>query len=164
MPDRTDARDMARLEWAIDESARAADVESTPAGVIAALTVLEDEAISDVVLELHPSCRLFSAPTPAYETWSARQRGAIEDAAGRERARGEFLLVRRSEGRVLVAPITAGEFAWLRALQSGETFGDALGHALECDAGFDLESALAERVHDGTICGIEPGRYNPRHG
>ena len=165
VPGRDDARDMARLEWAIDESSRAADVESTAADVVAALTVLEDEAVGQVGLALHPSCRLVRTTVAIYDAWSARQRGAaLPGEPAKPPADGERLLIRRDDSRTLVERLGAGEFAWLRALQSGETFGAALSQALDGDAAFDLEDALAGRVRDGTICGIAPGRYNPRHG
>lgn len=161
-PGRSDARDMARLEWAIDESARAGDTGSAPAGVVAALAALGEDAAAQARLSVHPSCRLVSTEIPVYRTWSAHQgsthRGTREDVEG------EFLLVHRHAARTLVERIAAAEFTWLRALRSGETFGDALACALERDESFDLEKALGERVHDGTICGVERGRYNPRHG
>lgn len=165
LPGRSDVRDMARLEWAIDESSRAADVDSSAADVVAALTVLEEDAVGQVGLTLHPSCRLVRAATAIYDAWSARQRGGTASAERvSESAAGECLLIRRHEWRALVERLSEGEFAWLHALRWGETFADALSRALECDAGFDLERTLSERVHDGTICGVEPGRYNPRHG
>lgn len=157
--------DMARLEWAVDEAARSADVDATPAEVIAALTVLPEEAIEHVRLRLHPSCRLVANRIAVYETWRARQGGASAPVSiMTEEPSSDLLLVRRHEGRALVERIAPGEFAWLRALHSGETFADALTQALERDAAFDLESTLSARVHDGTVCGVEPGRYNPRHG
>ena len=53
--------DLARVEWAVDEAARSADATMTPAEVVAALSILEDEAVEDARLVLHPSCRLLES-------------------------------------------------------------------------------------------------------
>jgi hypothetical protein len=147
--------DVARLEWALDESARAADVESDPQALIAAISVIEDDAIGNMHLTLHPSCRRVASSFPVFEIWTAHQPGQdpgmqVDASAG---ATGH-VLVRRSAHAPLVERITAAESAWLGALAGGADFSWALGQALQVDPEFDLGQALQSRVMDGTVSSL----------
>jgi hypothetical protein len=147
--------DVARLEWALDESARAADVDSDPRALIAAISVVEDDAVGQMRLTLHPSCRLVTSPFPIFEIWMAHQpgqgAGTQVDTSG---GAAEHVLVRRSADGTLVERITAAESAWLAALAADADFGAALAQALQADPDFDLGQALQSRVMDGTVSSV----------
>jgi hypothetical protein len=147
--------DLARLEWAIDESMRAPDHEGDAATLIADLAVLEEDAIASQRLRLHPSCRLVEASHAVFDVWSAHQRGEGESPRGAPaQPRKSWILVRRDGARPLVEDIAAAEFAWLSALREGASFGDALGRALAIDEAFDLAGVLHARVYDRTISAL----------
>jgi hypothetical protein len=147
--------DVARLEWALDESARAADVETDARALIATISLVEDDAIPRLRLALHPSCRLLASHFTIFDIWSAHQQG--HDAAMQVDPSGgiaEHILTRRSGEAPLVERVAGAEFAWLRALAGGADFGTALAQAMEIDSDFDLGEALQWRVADGTIGGV----------
>jgi len=141
--------DVARLEWALDESARAADVEADPRAVIAAISVVEEDAVPALRLLLHPSCRLLASRFPVFEIWKVHQPGYGGDMrVDVESGLMEHLLARRSGDVPLVECVDVCEFAWLRALQQGADFGGALAQAMEAEATFDLGEVLQARVMD----------------
>jgi hypothetical protein len=149
--------DVARLEWAFDESARAADIEADSRALIAAISMVEDDAIAQLRLCLHPSCRLLASRFPVFEIWKVHQaghEGGMQVDTVRRTA--EHILTRRSGDASVVERIAAAELAWLRALAEGADFGAALTRAMEIDPGFDLGDALQTRVRDGTISGLTP--------
>jgi hypothetical protein len=149
--------DVARLEWALDESARAADVETDPRALIAAISVVEEDAVPGLRLLLHPSCRLLASRFPVFEIWKVHQPGHGDDMrVDIEGGRTEHLLTRRPAEAPLVERVSPGEFAWLRALHEGADFGAALARATEAEAAFDLGEALQARVMDGTVSGLAP--------
>ncbi len=142
--------DVASIEWAIDESSRAADVTRSPGRLRAAFAALDAEHASRVRLRLDPSCRLLEARAPAFDAW----RSADGPGGFGEESRLEWLLVRRDPEGVLVEKIARAVHGWLFALHRGATFGDALGSAFAIDAAFDLSAALQERIGDGTLAAI----------
>ena len=149
--------DVARLEWALDESARAADVDVDARALVAAISVIEEDAIPHVRLTLHPSCRLLVSRFPVFDIWKVHQPGSGSDMRVEVEGGGTtHLLTRRSADGPLVERLGAGEFAWLLALQGGSEFGAALARAMDADATFDLGEALQARVMDGTVSGIAP--------
>jgi len=144
--------DVARLEWALDESSRAADREANPQALIAAIGAVDEDAVPQMRLALHPSCRLLASRYAVFEIWKVHQPGQADDArleiAGPP---AEYLLTRRTAQGPVVERIGAAEFLWLEALRSGETFGAALARAMDQDANFDLAEVLQARVMDGTL-------------
>jgi hypothetical protein len=148
--------DVARLEWAIDEANRAADVPCTPEEVIAALAAIEADRLPWLRLRLAPSCRLVASSYPIFGIWQANQ----PDRAGAEPVPGdacaETLLVRRDALGVGVERLAAGEAAWLAALADGATLAAAIERARAADPGFDLGPALHAHVGASTIASIVP--------
>jgi uncharacterized protein len=146
---------VASLEWALDECARAADMASEPRELIASISVIEEDAIAQLRLALHPSCRFIEARFPVLEIWNVHQPGHEgELRVDLAQAVNQRLLVRRTGERCEIERLAAAEWTWLRALRAGSAFGDALAAAIEDDAGFDLGEALQRRVLDGTICHV----------
>jgi len=148
-------RDVARLEWALDESARAADSALDPRSLAAVIAMVDEDAVPGIQLRLHPSCRLLATGRAVFDLWRAHQPRHQTDTPGDIGGIAtEHLLVRRQDETPCVERLGAGEFAWLRALQDGESFGPALARAMEADQAFDLGEALSSRVMDGTLSGL----------
>jgi len=141
--------DVARLEWALDECARAADCDVAPEQAIAVLSALAAEELAARRLGLDPSCRLVHSRFPVMRIWQAHQGGADFDVdfdAG-----DDHLLVRREDGTPAIERVSPGEFAWLAALADGHALGESFGAAFAVDPDFDAGGALGRRLASGTL-------------
>jgi hypothetical protein len=137
--------DVARLEWAIDEAARAADVDAPPADVFAAMAAIPVDALPSCRFPLQPCVRLVHVHGPVLQTWQTR-------VAPIEHARtSEWLMVRRDAVGVGIERLAPAGHAWLAALAEGARLGEALGRALALDPALDVSSAVGARIADGTL-------------
>ena len=147
-------RDIARLEWAIDEANRAADAPRVPEAVLATLSMIAPERLPHAHLDLDRSCRLVASIFPILRIWRANQ----PDRAGDERIDlgdgGILLLLRRDNDGVAMQVLDRGEHAWLMALAQRVGFGTAIDAALAADPSFDLGAALRAHIAAGTIAAI----------
>lgn len=146
--------DVARLEWAQDEAARAADAGDSPARVLAALAAVDAAKLAACRLHLPPSCRLLRSDHPVLRIWQVHQDGFAGDPQVDLDAGPDFLLVRRHGEDVGIERVPPGEFAWLAALAGGADLAGALDAAHAADAAFDFAAALRARIADGTLCGV----------
>jgi hypothetical protein len=146
--------DVARLEWAQDEANRAADATAGPDAVLAALAGLAPERLPNARLALAPSYRLVASPHPVLRIWRANQDDRAGDESVSLDAGPDRLLVRREASGVTIERLDPATHAFLAALAAGSPLGEAIEAALRADAGFDLQSALARRIVDGTIAGV----------
>jgi len=146
--------DVARLEWAIDEVHRAAEVAAAPQDMVATLAAVPAERLAQLRFVIDPSCRLLYSIHPVLRIWQVHQ----EDFAGKPdvdfASPPDCLLLRRDTGPVVVERIAPGEYAWLQGLADGATLAAALDAALEADAAFSFESALHTRIADRTLAGL----------
>lgn len=149
--------DVARLEWAVDEAGRAADVRGTREEVLCALATIRPEDLARQRLALAPACRLLESPYPVFRIWQVNQPGFAGDAGVSLEEPGDRLLVRREAGEVLVEKIAPGEYAFLQAIARGADFAGCLAAATAADPRFDLGVVLAARIADRTIAGFLPG-------
>lgn len=156
--------DVARLEWAVDEAQRAADVSFMPDQVLAAMAATAPERLPSLRLRLDPSCRLVASEYPVLHIWRANQARCVDgDGArceeGDDRVSldegGDLLVVRRGEDGVTLTRVNAGEHAFLVALAAGSTLGAALDAAQRADAAFDLGAALRANIASGVIAAID---------
>lgn len=130
--------DVAALEWAREQSARAADAAAPDLQAFAALGPDEAPAVR---LPLHPSVRLITSRWPLFTIWKAHQGPGevphIDLGAGPEQ-----VLVRRACDRIVLERIPAADHALLAALQGGEPLGAAFDAARAIDPRFDAATAL----------------------
>ena len=147
-------RDVARLEWSIDEAQRASDAPCVPEAVLAALATVTPERLPSLRLALHPSCRLLASPYPILRIWRTNQ----PDYAGDDRVMleegADTLLVRRGPDGVSIERIVPGTHAWLAALQRDAMLGASIESAQDADATFDFGGALREHIAAGTIIAV----------
>lgn len=109
--------DIARLELARGRAYHAADhIAADPA-------ILAVSNPSGLCLQLAPSVELFESRWPAVTIWQMNQPGAepMTLPPGPEYA----LIARGPDLRALTVPLDAPSFAMLKALQSGQTLGEA---------------------------------------
>lgn len=156
--------DVARLEWAVDEAQRAADVSFIPDRVLAALAAAAAARLPALHLRLDPSCRLVASQYPVLHIWRVNQARCVDDdGAGCEEGDdrvsldefGDLLVVRRGEDGVTLVRIAAGEHAFLAALAAGSPLGAALDAAQRADAAFDLGATLRANIASGMIFAVD---------
>lgn len=144
--------DVARLEWAIDEAARAADSAPVPDAVLAALASIAPDRLPGARLLLAPSCRLVASPFPILRLW---QDSANDDRDPVPGDKPDRILLRRETEGILLERIDAGTHAWLAAIAAGATLADAIERAQAVDASFDLGPALHTFIGNGTIAAVD---------
>jgi len=143
--------DVARLEWAIDEAGRAADVPSTPETLLTALGAVPGDRITALRFALDPTCRFVDSAYPVLRIWQIHQPGFEGDTGVAFGAATDHLLVRREAGVVVVERLAPGDSALLRALAGGDDLAAALGAALAAESTFDLETTLRACIANSTL-------------
>jgi hypothetical protein len=115
--------DVARLEWAVQESSTAADAALLD---LTRLASVDPARYGELRFRVHPAVRLVSSGHPVLSIWSANQAG--RDGQVDASPRGERVLVRREE--LVVRPVEIHEAEWmlLAAFAGGASLGEA------CDA------------------------------
>jgi hypothetical protein len=140
--------DVARLEWAIDQAAIAADAGPLD---LAALGAVPSEALADLRFRTHPSARLLASSFPVLAIWQFNQPSYEGDDHVDLTQGGDTLLVARGAQGVSVERIGRGEHALLAALAANATLGTAAERASHADPDFDLTVALRRHVANETL-------------
>jgi uncharacterized protein len=113
--------DLARLEWAREESLISPEVPAVGAEVLARFTA---EHLEDLVFTFQPSLRLVSSSYPVFSVWSANQE---LDAPPMDQSRGsESGLIRIRAESLEIARLEPRLFSCLSALAGGATLGEAM--------------------------------------
>ena len=135
--------DVARLEWAIDQAAIAADA---PPFDLAALAALPEDAHAHLRFVPHPSVRLVESPYPILHIWQVNQPDFEGSAAVDLNEGHDWLLVARGEREVAIERLEAGAAALLRGLAAGEPLAVAARLAAAAEPSFDLTAVLQRHV------------------
>jgi hypothetical protein len=143
--------DVARLEWAMDEAGRAADVGGTPEAILAALGAIPAERVTSLRFALDPSCRLLTSPHPVLRIWQVHQPGRTGESSVAFDSAADHLLVRREGNDVVVERLAPGLFALLRALADDEDLAAALDAAVAAEPDFDLGTSLRTCIANRTL-------------
>lgn len=148
--------DVARLEWAINESYYAADAPIlSPAALRAALP----DGIDRLGLKAHPSLRIVASPFPVDRIWAVNQDGADPDAAVDLASGGVRLAVARPDSGPRFQVLSPGGLAFLRAAMEGASLEQAAKAGESVAARFDAAAALAALTAAGAFS--EVFRCNP---
>ena len=107
--------DVARLEWAVQESLVAADGAS--ALNLAALAEVPADRHADIRFLLHPSVRLLRTQYAVFGPWEALQAGQPVAPVAPD---AECLLIRRLAAGIQLQRLGSDDFDWLSALQQGD--------------------------------------------
>jgi hypothetical protein len=143
--------DVARLEWAVHESACAADVSPFD---FAALERVPADRHGAVRLRLHPAVRLLESAHPVVAIWEANQPGRDATPARLEGA--DRVLVARHGYDPVPRALARAEWALLDGLARGLTLDEACS-VLGDEAG-QLQSMLVALAGEGVVCGFDaPG-------
>jgi hypothetical protein len=147
-------RDIARVEWAIDEVNRAADPLTPPDQVLAALAAVPAERLPALSLRLAARCRLIGSDYPVFSLWQANQPDREREDGAPPGIAPEALCVRRDADGITLERLSPGEFAWLVALADGVPLAGAIDAARNAEPSFDLGHALHKYIGNGTIASL----------
>jgi len=139
--------DVARLEWACEEAAVAADATRLD---LTALSQVPESALPELRLSLHPSCRLIASIYPILTIWRANLDERDEDIP---LDRSERVLVARSSD-VELHPLSREFARFIGALLEGSTLAHACQLAELDVAGFDPAPVLTWLARQGLL--VEP--------
>jgi hypothetical protein len=153
--------DVARLEWAVDESSRAADGSGTREAILAALAAIPAELIPAQRLVLDASCRFLTSEFPILRIWQVHQPAFEGDPAVAFGNRIDQLLVHREAGAgagaVAVERLAGGDFALLRVLDDGGDLAAALDAAVTADPTYDFATSLRAFIGNRVITALRAG-------
>jgi hypothetical protein len=141
--------DVARLEWAVHESAVAADAAGLD---LEALVAIPEARQGEIRFRLHPSVRLLQSPHPVVALWEANQRG--RDGTPERTEGPDAVLVWREALEVRVLRIEPPEWAFLEALAGGATLERAVAAMPPAAAAAFLAPALLRYASGGVIAGF----------
>ncbi len=148
--------DVARLEIARIRAYHAADATALGAAHFA---MLDGQLAEDLRIALHPSTEIIRSPDPIVTIWAMNS--GERDLATIEPWRAEDALVARPGLDVEVRALPPGGAAFLQALASGATLGEAAITALADARNFDLTSNLAGMIDAGLA--VKPGLFRGPH-
>ena len=143
--------DVARLEWAVDAAARAADTAGSPEALLAALAKVPAAQVIGQRFTLDPSCHLLRSVYPVLRIWQVHQPGFAGDMAVSFDVAPDYLVVRREAGGVIIERLPPGEHALLRTLYDGGDLATALDAAVSAEPDFALEAVLRARIANRTL-------------
>jgi hypothetical protein len=143
--------DVARLEWAINEAWHAPDAPALARDAVAGLIA---GGVSDLAVQLHPSCRLIASPFPVDCIWRVHQNACSERQALDPGVGGIRLLVHRREDIVGWINLSPADFAFLDRLSS--SLQRALMFARTLDRHFDPTTLLATLIEGELVSSISP--------
>lgn len=142
--------DVARLERAYVRSYHAAEA---PVLTPADLATAAEDALADLRLVPHPSCRFVISPYPVDLIWRDNQDGvesaAVLDLDDPARAGPTRLLVHRPGAAVVMTRLSAGTMAFLLGLSAGQPLALAWDSGLAGDPAFDLATELGRCLAAG---------------
>lgn len=141
--------ELARLEWARNESLFAADAPILTAQSLQGIAM---ERFGALRLPLHPATRLVESDYAIARLWEAEtlSQGV---ALGAE----SVLVTRNGEGAILQRRASAGDAALLTAFAGGLTLDESAEAAFQAEPGFDLQAALADHLARATC--TQPERF-----
>ena len=138
---------VARLEWARAESYFAGDAAPLES---ARLTKLTPDVLAGLVLQLHPATRLIVSRFPILRIWQVNQPEVV-DVPRVDLSESETVLVTRVGHQLVMRALTPGDAAFIAAVMSGETLGEAADAALDAQHNFGLQAALQAHFIGGTF-------------
>ncbi|NIR29203.1 MAG: hypothetical protein GWN84_07785 [Gammaproteobacteria bacterium] len=140
--------DVARLEWALQESYHAASARPLHPGV-------PPEQVPELRFRLHPSVHLLSSDYPITRIWTVNQDGYDGDGTVSLDEGGAWVMVHRTDEGVGWQTLRRGAWAFLKAISEGRRFERACDAGLAAEPSFGIHRALPALVADGIVVGIQ---------
>ena len=146
--------DVARLEWAMQESYHAAGHDPLDLNALAAVAPEYQEHLR---LRLHPACRLVESRWPLLRMLEVNQPDHDGDQRVDLDAGGDRILVSRPGVEVHTGALEAGVFVLLRMLADGVVLGEACEQALSTQADLDLGACIQGLVVHRVLVDLQTG-------
>lgn len=145
-------QDLARVEWARQESYLAADAPLLDAD---SLNTADPDSLSLLTLRLHPATRVITSPFPVHTIWRLNQPDVDDkDIPAVDMKVAEHVIVTRPRAEVVTRAISLADAAMVRAVMGGATLGAAVEGAFAVAPGFDVTQALAGHFANGTFISL----------
>ncbi len=141
--------DVARLEYAVGQAYHAADAAPLPLDFLHALP---HERLDSATAVLHPSTQVVASAYPIVSIWGRHM--SDDEMTPVELEHGEEALVVRPELTISVSTLPSGGSAFVDALRSGGTFGEAVNAATGVAADFKLTDCLRELLLTGAFVAV----------
>jgi hypothetical protein len=134
--------DVARLDWALNVAFHS---PRRPCLTVADLAALPPEQLTTSSVILAPGTALVCSSHPIDLIWAASQPGASEEEVDLGRGPARLLVLRRPDDAGFLV-LSAGEAAFVAALEEGRTVEEAAGAAFATDSVFDLSRSFGRLV------------------
>lgn len=145
------------LEWHLGHVSIAVD---WPAVSLSDLSRMDANTLADATLTIQPGVRYMNAPWPVDELVQVYLTEAAPDQF--QLAQAEvWLEIHGARGAFKINRLDKAEFAFRRAIQTGQTIGAAAERALEADANFDPGQCFAKSINGGIATAINEGQRQP---
>jgi hypothetical protein len=149
-------RDVARLEWAVQESMVAADGDRRfDPRPLAAIPPAEHARLR---FSIDESTRAVATRHAVFGLWRDLQEGGADEPLAVPAATPERILVRRAPSGIELARLDDAGFACLECLLRGATLGEMAEAALAVSGSADAGAILLQWANDGVITGLADER------
>lgn len=142
--------DVARAEWLMHESFHSADEPVLPAAALQELAGADPAALR---FTMHKAVRLLRSDWPVCDILEAHLRpnaGPVDPRSG-----GQAILVTRPDWDVLMLPVRVADWAFMSALEAGQSLASAAEAGFAADPDFDIAAGLGALVSRGALAGAE---------
>jgi len=146
--------DVAVLEWTCHVAYFADDIATLD---INRLALIPPEQYPELILHIHPACRMVRSRYPVAAIWRAHQPGADCDFHIDLDSGPCIALVNRQADAVQVEELRENFSAWLQAMQDGISMGAAIDATLARYPDFDLATSLQKLVAQNILTGFNLG-------
>jgi hypothetical protein len=143
--------DVARLDWALNVAFHA-----PPNGRLQAtdLSAVPAERLPSLSLALAPGTVVVGSRYPLDRIWETSQPGAASETVDLNTGASHLLVLRRPDDAAFVS-LSAGEAAFIAALDDGISLEQAAGAAFQGDPAFDLSPAFARLLSLGVFAALQ---------
>jgi hypothetical protein len=143
--------DVARLDWALNVAFHA-----PPNGRLQAtdLSAVPAERLPSLSLALAPGAVVVGSRYPLDRIWETSQPGAASETVDLNTGASHLLVLRRPDDAAFVS-LSAGEAAFIAALDDGISLEQAAGAAFQGDPAFDLSPAFARLLSLGVFAALQ---------
>ncbi len=149
--------DIARLEWAINQSYHAENLTSVD---VRDLSEISEEKFKTLRFLLHPSCRILKSKHPVYDIWLFNQDDT--DQIELDLDKTQNVLVARPDDEIKLKLLSPELTCFLTSLENNSNIEKAYLETIELSSDFDPAQAMVELLSFGTFSNIIK-TTNPPH-